>query len=612
MKKQFLPGNILKTTLMMACLCTGAKVHAQWTTVDTAGFQPSGNLYEHVFFDAANTPYVSFSGLHGEVMKYNGATWVFVGSADITAGGAQDSWSAIAPNGNIYFSYADGTDSSMASVLMYNGTAWTTIGDSISAGAVSNTNMVVSSTGVLYLSYLDNGTSPGYLYVKKYVSGTWSTVGSGAIDTTGVGFPSLAIDHNDSLYIAYEDAAATQKVIVKKYSGGNWVMTDTAFSAQPEGSNVYISLVTDQANVPYVSYLCDYPAGPSVCVSKYDGTHWETLGAPSFTSTASGFSAMAIDHNNTPYVVYTDNMIGSLSTVMKYNGTNWVMVGTAGFSIVNAIFCSIAIDGNNNPYTSFLDGDNGGTTVMKYPVCTPSSAATVTSADSLICKGSAATMTATGTLNNATNWYWYTGSCSGTPVDSGATIAVTPNDTTTYYVHGNGGCVLMDSCTSFTINVDSVAMPVIYASGALLTSSATSGNQWYMGGTPIAGATGETYSVTATGWYKVADTNSTGCSKTSDSVFVSITSGVANINQAIRVNVYPSPVTDILNIEFTDAQYNPTNTNIYITDNLGLVIATENNPAQKSTLNLKNIPAGIYFVNIVTDVDKQVMKIVKE
>lgn len=57
-----------------------------------------------------------------------------------------------------------------------------------------------------------------------------------------------------------------------------------------------------------------------------------------------------------------------------------------------------------------------------------------------------------GTLGASAKWYWYTGSCGGTLIDSGATINVTPAATTTYYVRAIGMCNTT-SCVSVTVNI---------------------------------------------------------------------------------------------------------------------------------------------------------------
>ncbi|MBL0359341.1 MAG: hypothetical protein IPP72_21870 [Chitinophagaceae bacterium] len=76
-------------------------------------------------------------------------------------------------------------------------------------------------------------------------------------------------------------------------------------------------------------------------------------------------------------------------------------------------------------------------------LCTTTTPATapVLSADTAICGSSSATLRVTGgSLNNATAWKWYTGSCGGTLVGTGASLTVTPTATSTYYVRGEGGC----------------------------------------------------------------------------------------------------------------------------------------------------------------------------
>jgi hypothetical protein len=61
---------------------------------------------------------------------------------------------------------------------------------------------------------------------------------------------------------------------------------------------------------------------------------------------------------------------------------------------------------------------------------------------------------ASGNLNGAANWQWYSGSCGGTPVGSGLSVSVSPVTTTTYYARGEGGCVATPgSCGSITITV---------------------------------------------------------------------------------------------------------------------------------------------------------------
>jgi hypothetical protein len=84
---------------------------------------------------------------------------------------------------------------------------------------------------------------------------------------------------------------------------------------------------------------------------------------------------------------------------------------------------------------------------------------------------------------------------------------------------------------AYEFNAPTPATPVISPAGTInacsaqvqLSSSAASGNQWYVGGNPINGATGSTYSATQNGSYTVVVTNS-GCSSvTSTATILNIT-----------------------------------------------------------------------------------------
>ena len=86
-----------------------------------------------------------------------------------------------------------------------------------------------------------------------------------------------------------------------------------------------------------------------------------------------------------------------------------------------------------------------------------------TSADTSYCTSGTAVLRVTGgTLGDATNWFWYTASCGGTPAGTGTTVTVSPIVTTTYYVRAEGGCVTPATCAQVKVTVSTVpGAPVI-------------------------------------------------------------------------------------------------------------------------------------------------------
>jgi len=72
-----------------------------------------------------------------------------------------------------------------------------------------------------------------------------------------------------------------------------------------------------------------------------------------------------------------------------------------------------------------------------------------------ICNGTSTTLSiATGALNDAIDWQWYSGSCGGTAVGNGTSIAVSPTSNTSYFVRGEGGCVVPGSCLQVDVVVN--------------------------------------------------------------------------------------------------------------------------------------------------------------
>lgn len=60
-------------------------------------------------------------------------------------------------------------------------------------------------------------------------------------------------------------------------------------------------------------------------------------------------------------------------------------------------------------------------------------------------------LTATGNLNDAAYWNWYSGGCGTNLIDTGMSIFVTPLEASTYYVRGEGGCVDNLACEPIAV-----------------------------------------------------------------------------------------------------------------------------------------------------------------
>ncbi len=143
-------------------------------------------------------------------------------------------------------------------------------------------------------------------------------------------------------------------------------------------------------------------------------------------------------------------------------------------------------------------------------VCTNPSLATAAVSNSLVCSGSTVALSVvTGTLNDATAWNWYTGSCGGSSAGTGTLISVAPTNTTSYFVSGMGGCITTPTCVSVTVNTNPLPAITTNTGSICVGNSFTivpSGASTYTfsGGSAIV-------SPVATTNYTVSGTNTLGC-----------------------------------------------------------------------------------------------------
>jgi hypothetical protein len=603
-----------------------------WNLVGAAGFSASGSgvcNWQRLLVDEYNNLYLAFNdegfGMtagQGTIMKFNGTNWVSVGTPGFTQSFAHHSDFTFGNGDTLYYSYADGSSTSMSrgAVMMYDGTSWTSIGSSLTTGECQYSSLAFAADGTLYLGMIDNGLPNGGMVVKKYNGSTWTNVGSTTpISAAGAAYADLALDRFDTVYVAYQDKGELPgKVRVKKFDGTNWVNVGDpllATTGPGAGAAMDIYLGFDLLNKPYVSYSHTFQGPPRISVEKFNGTSWELVGPAQFSSgqfETSLFSSLALP-KDAPYLAYQHGGLGMKATVKKYNNTTsaWENVGTPAVSDDVSAFTSIAVDGNGNVYVAYFDQANGNkNTVKKYITCEAPQLQTVVATNTPLCADSA-TLKVTGTLNDAANWQWFSGTCNnGTFIGTGDSIKVYPSVSTTYYVKGLGGCVTTGACLQVDVDV-ALAKPTITLSNNVFTSSVATGNQWYRNSTLIAGATNQTYTATQQGYYYTKVTSGN-CSLPSDSLLYQPTS-IADIKQHHDIKIYPVPFDGNLNIKFEDAQlFQKNDWQVKITDKLGREIYKSDLGKSFTTLQLKEQSAGMYFISIYNATDNYVYKVVKK
>jgi glucose/arabinose dehydrogenase len=159
-------------------------------------------------------------------------------------------------------------------------------------------------------------------------------------------------------------------------------------------------------------------------------------------------------------------------------------------------------------------------------------------------------------------------------------------------------------------SLNPAAVPTVNVNGNVLTTTSPGPEfLWLLDGQPIAGATGTTYTATATGTYSLQITNTNGCTAVSDTVFLDFT-GVPATEEPELSAVFPNPTEGRLEVRLS-AQTAP-DAVLRASDALGRTVFQTALAGQSVlTLDASGWPAGMYQVEVRSSRGVSVLRVVK-
>jgi hypothetical protein len=280
-------------------------------------------------------------------------------------------------------------------------------------------------------------------------------------------------------------------------SGNQWYLngnpiggaTNQAYVATATGNYTDVVTTSGCASAP--------SAGTSVTVNPIPSTPTITPGGP--TTFCAGNS-----------VTLTSSSV---------SGNQWYLDGNPIGGATNQAFVATATGNYTDVVTTSgcASAPSTGTAVTVNPI--PSTPTITPGGSTTFCAGNSVTLTS----SNANGNQWY---LNGNPIGGATNQAYVATATGNYTdVVTTSGCASAPSAgTAVTVNPIPVA-PTVTPGGpttfcdngsVTLTSSSASGNQWYLNGNPIGGATNPDYIATAEGNYSVTVTAS-GCTSAASS-----------------------------------------------------------------------------------------------
>ena len=127
----------------------------------------------------------------------------------------------------------------------------------------------------------------------------------------------------------------------------------------------------------------------------------------------------------------------------------------------------------------------------------------------------------------------------------------------------------------------------------MLFRSATTGNQWYLNGTSLSGATLHTYNATQTGTYTVKLTGAHGCSSTS-LPYQLMTTGIQENSIVSNFVIIPNPNNGVFRLETMNQQ----SQTIQIFNSIGELVFQSRGENSNTMIDVSDQPNGIYLIHI--------------
>jgi hypothetical protein len=540
-------------------ITAGATTNAITVTWNTAGAQTVGVNYTNASGCSAVTP-ASYAVTVNAV-----PVPTIAGPASVCLNSA----------GNIYSTQAGMT-----------GYTWTvSAGGTITAGATTNA-ITVTWTTVGAKTVTVNYTNAGGCAAAAPASYA-VTVNAGASPTI-TGTASLCAN---SGYYNYTTEAGMTAYIWTVSAGGT--ITSGAATNQIQVNWTVAGNQTVSVNyTPTTGCPAAAPTVLPVTVNGLPGAAGTITGTPTVCGGTNGVSYSTTTIANTQTYVW---LLPAGATIASGAGTTNITVNFAG----NASSGAITVYGNN------LCGNGSSSPAYNVTVNPlPANAGTITGPAS-VCAGSTGVTYTVAAIANASSYVW--------TVPTGVTItSVTNTNTITvsfgasastgnFSVYGTNSCGNGAASPAYTVTVNPIPpTPVITINGEVLSSNVATGNQWYLNGVAIPGATGQNYTAVDGGdYYCIVTLN--GCSSgESNHIWVSLI-GISE-NEAKYYQVYPVPNKGQFTVSVTGAEAGVYN--IRIINAIGQTVYEtneESNGTFKEQIDLKSAPNGMYNVSIMND-----------
>ena len=495
------------------------------------------------------------------------------------------------------------------------GTLWSQMGTIAGSGDILNIAAAPSNAATLYAARSNS------LFKTTNSGTTWTSISAG-LPTGSAAITNIAVDNLDAnnVFVTFSGYSAGNKVFVTTNGGTSWTNISTGLPNLPVNCIIYTKNLNDAIYVgtdvgvyyrdgSMTSFIPFMTNLPNVIVTDFE-IHYATSKLRAGTYGRGVWQSDLYTNPLTPPVPNYSTVFSSACVNVPFvfndqssnTPTAWTWTLTGGTPALSTVKNPTVTYTSAGVYTVSMKSTNVyGTSTVYTNTILVSTTPTIALTSATVCSGVPTTISASG----ATTYSWSNGG------GTSSSISVSPTVTTVYTCTGYVGACTVVKTTTVTVG-STPAVPTISQSGSVLTSSSASGNQWYLNGSPIAGATGQTYTVTSTGYYSVWITSPFGC-QSSSSVLSVILSGINELHIFNAIILGPNPAKNQITLTIPSELVNAI-TEIKVVDVSGKVVIEKQLSLNAITekINIENLAKGIYVMELKTNTIDKKFKFVKE
>lgn len=270
-------------------------------------------------------------------------------------------------------------------VAVWNNDQWNIKEFSLTNNSVSRAELKFDSSGLPVVAWEENLIG---LNISRWNGSEWTQMDGSttpSYETISVdGFdPSMAIDVDNNIYIAWDESGTTD-ILFSKWNGSEWTQIDG--STEPSFQNI---ADTTQPSEPIVFLLDNKPAvlyneyisnsRSDLRLIRWNGSEWtqmdgSTLGSEIISSPTGKVEYPEVSHDRYipgivikpdgyPIITWEDNNLNLNVLLTQWNGLEWTqMNGAQGYENVSnssgSGFSHLGIDKNGFPIVSWWDGNS--------------------------------------------------------------------------------------------------------------------------------------------------------------------------------------------------------------------------------------------------------------